>query len=310
LHLSRKDAPEALRELRYRYGPNAYALGTKDAKAHELAGLERLEVLRDVELRRAVFLWPDGDAWQGAGEVRTAPLGELGSLRARLTAGSERPSDVELLDADGTTLLAFRHIAWTSERGRQWPASFEGWRGDARAWTEQVDVRDASKSFVDSFFLPPELRDPANEVDRMLGRVRSEELPHFVARRIELAKGLSWETARAEIERLQKEWTERLRPLGLALDPNWTVETDDALVPRAFLARLAKEPAELPEGFTATPARSGRVMFLANAGGLSPERLGELRDALPKDARAQSPYVRIPARPGPVLLVLPIAPRS
>lgn len=311
LHLARKDAPTAMRELRYRYGPTAFALGAKDAASRELAGEERLEVLRDVELRRATFLYPDGDAWQGAGASRTATLGELGSLRATIAADGDRPSDVELLDAQGKVRIALRRIAWTSEPGRKWPASLEGWRGETLAWTEKVDARDTAKSFVDSYFLPPDLRDPANEVDRMLGHVRAEELPRFVARRVELAKGLDWEKARAELERLQKEWTERLKPDGLSLDPNWTVELGADLAPCAMLVRLAKEPADpskLPDGFVATPARSGRVVFLARLGDVAQDRITELREALPKDARAQSAYVRIPARPGPVLLVLPIEP--
>jgi hypothetical protein len=311
LHLGTRDAQSGattLRELRYQYGPAVFALQARKERSSALAGAERVDVLRDLELRRALFLWPDSAAWKGEGQLRTAPAGELGTLRARLAAGRAEPDEVELVLADGTVAVALRRVSWTKEHGRVWPQAFDGWREGALAWHEEVESRETTRTYVDSFFLPPDRRAPGNETDRMLGRVQEQSLPSFVARRVELTRGLDWSAARAEIARLQKEWAERLKPAGLELDPNGTVEVGEALEPVALWVRLAKEPATRPEAFAVVPARSGRVMFLEAIETAPAERLAELRRALPATARTAAPYVRIPAARGPVLLVLPVVP--
>ena len=135
--------------------------------------------------------------------------------------------------------------------------------------------------------------------------MRDAELPRCASRRVELPSGLAWSALRPELERITRTWTETLKPAGLALDPNGTIELGPAGEPRAVLVRLATEPATLPEGFEWIAARSGRVVALEGLESLAGLELERLREGLPEKARVGTPYVRLPAKSGGVLVVLP-----
>lgn len=296
----------AARELRYRFGPNVYGASNERAST-VLAGAARLEVLRDLELRAALFLWPDGVEWKGDGLVREAARGELGTLRATLPARGAPPTELALVDAQGACLVAFRAVTWVEEKGRRFPATLEAWRGDALGYRETVQERDTTRTYVDSYFLPGDRREGPVEFDRVFGRVRDTELPRFAARRVELAGGLTWSAVRPELERITREWAAILAPKGLAVEPNWTVELGAAGEPKAVLVRLAKPPEVLPEGFAWSTAGPARVVALEGVEGLAGIDLSKLRESLPPTARLGAPYVRVPAQPGGVLVVQPWA---
>lgn len=292
------------RELRFRYGAEVFT-ATSERASSPLAGAARLDVLADLELRTALFLWPDGVDWKGDGLAREAARGELGTLRAKLPRADQPPTELELVGPDGTSLVAFRNVTWSEERGRRWPATLEAWRGAALAFRETVSLRDTAHTYVDSYFLPADRRTEPLEKDRLFGRVRDTDLPRFAARRVALPAGLAWTNARPELERLTREWTEALKPKGLALDPNWTVEFGPGGEPCALLVRLAKEPAALPEGFEWAGGTPGRVVALEGLESVAGVDFARLREGLPEKARPKTPYVRIPAQPGGVLVVLP-----
>lgn len=309
MHLVRSGEAEAARELRYLRGTQVFSLAASESVSRELTGDERLAVLRDFELRRAAYLWPDGIAWQRSRERATATLADgIGTLTARLDAETGRPLAIELGDEHGVPLVALKALTWLEEKGRAWPASCEGWRADKLEWRETIDTRAVNPTLVDGFFAPPDLRDNSAERERVFGVVRSEALPAFVSRRVELAPGSTWDQALARIRELESACARELAALGLALDQNRTVEVTDTLAPAAVHLRLAKAPETPPAGFTTVPARTGRLMFVEGLASATAARLDELRRALPAGAEAQAPYVRIASQGDKVLLVLPLAP--
>lgn len=311
MHLVRTGEPENARELRYLRGEQVFSLPAGENVSRELTGDERLAVLRDFELRRAAYLWPDGVAWQRSGERATAVLADgAGTLAASLDARSGRPLAIELSDERGAPLAALRALTWVEDKGRAWPASCEGWRAGELAWRETIDTRSVNPTLVDGFFAPPDRRDTSAERERVFGVVRSEELPAFASRRVELPPGSSWEQALARIRELEAGCSRELAALGLALDPNRTVELSDALAPAAVHLRLAKAPATLPAGFATVPARAGRLMFVEGLAAVTAGRLDELRRAVPAGAKAQTPYLRIASQGDKVLIVLPLAPAN
>jgi hypothetical protein len=311
MHLVRSGDAENAREIRYERGNQVFTLAAGESASRELTGGERLTVRRDFAVRRAAYLWPDGVVWERSAGRATATLADgLGALTARLDAQTGRPLAIELADAQGAVVVALQALTWVEDKGRAWPSSCEGWRAGKLEWRETIDERAVNPTLLDAFFAPPDLRDVSAERERVLGVVRSEELPAFASRRTELPAGATWEQALARIAELEQTCTRELALLGLTLDSNRTVEVSDALAPVAVHLRLTKAPATLPAGFATVPARSGRLMFVEGLAAATVARLGELRRAVPAGANTQTPYLRIARQGDRVLLVLPLAPAN
>ena len=119
------------RQIQYRFGQQAFLVLPGKSESTEWTGIDRSDVLRQMELRRALMLWPDGFAWKGSGTERSADLGSLGSLRARFAVPpGARPVEIEDLDASGQRVDAFRSLTWRELDHRHWPAKTEYWHGD------------------------------------------------------------------------------------------------------------------------------------------------------------------------------------
>lgn len=296
------------RRFRYRYGDTLYQHDLKDPASTELTGAARTDALAEMELRRAVLLWPDGFEWKADGETRSGSVGEAGSVQAHVGASAKQPDRIAIVAENGAERVSFRSVQWRESGGRVWPASFELWRAGKHVATETIAGTDVTKTYIDLFFMPTDRRDRATERDAMLGLVREQELPRFCARRVELTQGTSWPEARREIEAVLADWSARVKERALALDPGWTVELDDAARPKAVLVRLATIPDPAPEGFSTSAVRQARVMFVEGLTDATAARLEELRRAVPASATAQHAYLRIRPDGGPVLIVLPLAP--
>ncbi len=296
------------RRFRYRYGDTLFQHALKDQTSSVLTGAAMTDVLAEMELRRAVLLWPDGFEWRADGEIRTSSAGEAGTLLAHLGAGTKQPDRLALVAEDGAERVSFRSVQWSEAGGRVWPTSFELWRYGRHSATETIVGRDVTKSYIDQFFLPTDRRDRATERDAMLGLVREQELPRFCARRVELTKASAWPEARREIESVLAEWSARVKERSLALDPSWTIEIDDAARPKAVLVRLATIPDPAPEGFTTSAVRQARVMFVEGLPQATADRMEELKRTVPVGAKTQPAYLRFRPESGPVLFVLPLSP--
>ena len=301
---------KAERHIHYRFGAQVYLVPAGTAGSRELVDEERLDVLRQTELRRAVMLWPDGFQWKGEGAERTADLGPLGSLRARFVATADpRPAEIIDLDASGKSIDAFRAVTWKETDRRFWPAAMELWHEGSLVWKETVDSIQTTKRFIDSYFVPGDRREAVPRGPQT-GQVRELDLPESCALRVQLADGTSWAEAQAELVRLRGVWSERLKAQGQELDRAATFEVSKELSPTACLLRLAKVPEKPPEGFATVHARKGVTVAVAGLTEATSARLDGLRSALPKGTLAQTPYLRFDPQDGGrghVLLVLPFS---
>jgi hypothetical protein len=290
------------RRLRYRYGGQVLAVEPRSATSVEYRAEDRTALLGAFELRRALFLWPDGFAWSGDGAVRTATLGEVGTLRARLGPGERpRPVEIELLEPDGALRDACRQVTWREGKDRAWPATLELWSGTTLVWKETVRSIDVETRWIDSFFVPPDRRGVTGVA---VGAPRGIDIPPTCLRRCPLPAGADWYAARAERQRLLEDAAARALP---ALE-NWaTFEVGPDGAPTAVLLRLDDPRQKPPEGYASLPERLGVAASVKGLDGVGTAPLDGLRKLLPQGARPGAAYVRFDPRAAEpdVVVVLP-----
>ncbi len=295
------------RRLRYRSEDRTFGVDESSARSVEYEGGERLAVLRQMELRRAVWLFPETLEWTGAGPERRADLGELGSLVARMD-GSGRPVRVDSLDAEGELVESLDELTWREQRGRWWPASLSlRYRGEL-IWRERVGRIDTRVRLLDSFFLPPDRRAGRRGVDAARDQVLHLDLPPVVQRRLAL-KARNWRDALAEAATRREEVARELAPRGLALSRALVLELSAAGEPTHALLRMSTRPEEPPPGWEVHPDRPALCRAVKGYRAVHPELVSALVRHRPPDAGSGSPYLRLsPDRPeeGRAQLVLPL----
>ncbi|MEE8467657.1 MAG: hypothetical protein V3T22_04345, partial [Planctomycetota bacterium] len=156
-------APEggrpATRRLTYRFGTHFWAVDPGGSQSRELTGTDQRSAQIELELRRAVFLWPDGFEWKPALGGMEAELGPLGRLRATFPANqSERPVAVSVLGALGTERQALTDLTWAPTGDRLWPTHLVLRYAGEMVWAEEVLEVVTVTRFVDAWFQPTELR--------------------------------------------------------------------------------------------------------------------------------------------------------
>jgi hypothetical protein len=285
------------RVLFYRSGERCYGIGTGTAASNEFAGEERATLLRQLELRRAWMLWPDGFAWQGDAASKRATLAELGGLEANLGPDG-LPRSIASFDAAHREVERFDSLTWRAQRGRSFPATatlcFEG----KSVWKEQVQSVETSIHYLDWFFLPPDRRPSERAAAGLaqLGRPEHIDLPVAHVRRRELAPKLfergGWPAVLAEGERLLAAARGELEPSHLAPADQLAFELDLAGAPTHCLLRLKTPPEQPLEGWS--PQLSGPAISLALT---KPEQvtasvLRELAKLLPDGAAAGAAYLK------------------
>lgn len=300
--IAARDGAVEQRRLRYQYGQHVLALEPQQAVSVEYRAEDRAAILAAFELRRALFLWPDDRTWTGTGATRTSTLANGDELRAQVAGTPPRPTQLEYVPATSDARDSLRAVTWSNVAPRAWPATFEVWNGDTFAWRESVDAVDVETRFVDSFFVPPDRRGVfGSPVDG----VRDLDIPPVCLRRIELPLDATWDSARAERDRLEVE----SKAKGLPELEDWvTFELRGDASPAAILLRLARVPDPAPDGFTTLPDRIGAATSVRGLGAVKPEVVKRLGARLPAGARAGLAYVRFDRRrpDGDVVLVLPV----
>ncbi|MFN0007490.1 MAG: hypothetical protein ACKVXR_06235 [Planctomycetota bacterium] len=300
-----------VRELQYQYGDAVYRIPNGTGRSEVCEGDARTAVLRQLRLRLAVMLFPDGFEWKGDGDERTTDLGALGSLRARVSAvAGGQPVAIDCIDAAGRVTEGYRGITWRKNASRSWPAAMEYWRGEERVWAETLETVDTSALFVDSFFLPPDLRE-GSTARPVGGGIRTLEVPEICVLRASLAAGATWESALRVLEELRTTHEGRLDEGGLLLEEIATLETSDDGKPVAAVLRLMTMPEKPPEGFSKEAARRGLAVAIEGLERVDGNRIAELRRGLPKGSVPGRPYVRVDRKGEAnrrVVLVLPFDP--
>jgi len=306
--LSAKVEGLLVRELQYQYGDAVYRIPTGTGRSEACEGDARTAILRQMRLRLALMLYPDGFEWRGDGNERTTELGPLGTLRARLPASAAgQPTAIDFIDAGGRAIEGYREVTWRKTAVRNWPTSLEYWRGEERIWTETVEAVDTSASFVDSFFLPPDLRE--GSTTRPVGSgIRTLEIPETCVLRTPTAAGATWESVLRTLEELKATHRERTEGSGSQFEEIATFEVSDDGKPVSAVLRLSRIPEKLPEGFVREPGRRGLAVAVEGLDRVDGSRIAELRHELPKGSTSGRPYVRFDRKGEAnrrVVLVLP-----
>jgi hypothetical protein len=268
-----------------------------------------------MELRRALFTWPDGFDWRGEGDVRVATT----------TCRSHAAEFLAVLDGDGRPtemrsepVWRYENIRWREARGRWWPASVElvarvdpdtGDRRESRVWTETVDSVETSIHLLDEFFVPPDRR-KSTSAARAASEIAPLDFTATAVSRSALAGGAEWTAALARAKSWRSDARERAAKAKREIEPALLIELDASGDPCAVLARLVGDGA-LPEGFAAAPARRALTRWIPFEPSAIESVLAELRARLPADSRALAAYVRVPSPDAPdplAQIVLPFEP--
>ena len=300
LSMHKLGGSEAVRRIHYRLGSRAWTLPKESATSRELEAKERLDVLRDLELRRAAFLWPDGFEWktdEATGETRAA-LGELGEAYAELGDDGSLKR-LWTLDADGNRGATFRIDGWHEAFNRQWPESWSIEADEQVVATESVDRIDVAVHLIDAYFLPPDRRDGGTALPN---DVAHANLPRALERRVELtSEQRAWPAALAA-------WTRELGATEADVASTPIFELDERGLPATIVLRLEERPEEAPEGFAERPERivlSRIGLSLETVDGSTVRALARL---CPSEAQPSRAYLRLaePKVDAAAQLVLPL----
>jgi hypothetical protein len=334
--------PAVRRQMRFQSGSSVWALDPEAQQSRALEGAERSTTLVQLEMRRALFLWPEGFGWKRKDTRAETSLPGIGTLTATFAdARALNPTSFAFTDLEGKAGDEYRAITWRdgSTAGKAdkpdpsdkqdkdkadkdksvkkaWPTHLELWHAQALVWTETIEALDTNTRFIDSFFVPPDTRSGTVGRPVEVGAVRPLDLPETRAQRIALDAGTTWPKACAEQARVAAERNAALKSLDVKLEAFATFEVSDDLQPTAILLRLGgvREPVDpaLAKDWPLTPERPGLSTFVMGVPALERSRLEGLRRAVPSDAVSGTPYVRFdPAHPDQhVMVLLPLAPKT
>jgi hypothetical protein len=277
--------------------------------------------LLQMELRRAVMLWPDGFAWSAEADgtadgTQSAPVfadsccraRPLGRLHATLADGRVRR--VEARDLAGQAVEALEIRAWQELAGRAWPRTL-ALAGEGGGFVETIESISTRVHFLELSFVPPDRRKPlavagGAGASAGTGVLAQDLVPTTFAKRA-LAPGLSLDGA---LEQAQRWLAAPVAEGAPPLDPTPTIELDEEGRPTAVLLRLKDALEPPPPGFESTPERPGLVLGLARLDELA-AGLARAQRAVPAGSAPGSAYVRVHARTElAVELVLPLGPRD
>lgn len=264
--------------------------------------------LASVELRRALFLWPDGFEWQGEATRRTVAL--AGGERIEAELGPDGRPIALALQGDRARRESYRSVTWREQRGRLVPAAFELAIDGELVWREEVTELETAVRVLDTYFLPPELRPGAPAAGER--RVVHVDVPLGHVLRVPLAEGTEWSA-------VADRWRAALAPYsrpeqgGWRLEGGACVEVGAGGEPRAILLRFKPGLGAAPAGVE--PVREHGAL----AASLSPRpeapaalevELAALRSAVPAGAAPGTAFARFSGPPaldsGPVQLFLPL----
>ena len=306
-------APQSVRVLLYRQGEAVHQLAS-GTPSQALEAAERDVVLLQMELRRAVMLWPDGFEWEESDEgLRSAPVyadsccreRQLGTLVAALADGRARR--IEVRDADKAVVEALEIREWQQLQGRTWPRTL-AMEAEGGGFVETIESIEPRVHYLELSFLPPDRR-PLSASAARSSRILAQDLVAVTYRARDLPEGLSWEQALVQARAWIDDSAETLRAAGMAVDPVPTFEGSSAGRPVRCLVRVATAVLAPPEGFETVGERPGLLLPLQKLEELDSRTLEHLHECVPGEARMSTPYVRIHPRPNlPVELVLPLVP--
>jgi len=276
---------ESRRRIHYRYGSDAWSLPPATKTSLELEGEARDDLLRDLELRRAAFLWPDGFDWRASSKgERRASLGSLGELAAELDAEG-RPARLWAVGPEGQTKSRFAIEAWREAFDRRWPERWSVVVDGRTVAHETVERIDVSVHLVEAFFRPPDRRASSNDLPE---DVAHTDLPSAVERVVPLTddERRSWSAALAA-------WRRHRADAEGELVSTPIFELDANAHPRAVVLRLAECPEPLPSGWRERPERPGMSRIGLTPRTVDASMVRTLAAGRPSDTRVETTYLRL-----------------
>ncbi|NOT31738.1 MAG: hypothetical protein HOP15_14935 [Planctomycetes bacterium] len=312
-HFENYSAEQSEHLFLYRWGESVQQLAS-GSPSQAVEGMERNSVLLQMELRRAVMLWPDGFAWQEAvGGERTAAVHAdsccrelpIGTLVAELVDG--RPRRIQARDPEGRTLEALEIRVWEERNGRNWPRGLV-MEAEGGGFVETVESIETRLHYLEPSFVPPDRR-PVPGPGANDAHVLAQDLVPMTYCSYPLPQDITWEQALAQARLWIAETGAAGRAAGRVVDPVPTFELSSAARPQRCLVRLMTAMQPAPEGFETQAERPGFLLPLQQISELDSAALARLQRAVPENERAGSAYVRVHARPKlPIEVVLPLAP--
>ncbi len=273
------------RVILYRAGTRSFSIDQDVSSSKELAGEERAGFFLQTELRRALFLWPDGFAWSGEGRARAAELGSAGRLEAQVGLDG-RPLSMGSFDAAGNRAELLEAIAWKQKGARYFPSHFTLKAGAELIWSEDVLEFETALDYVDDFFLPPDRRAP----DVLAGKAPADpvieaiDLPAVWELRVAL-KGdatANLTEARKAAEALSTTWRDR----GVAVQAGTILELDRRGALTAFVLNVPDAGTPPAEGWKLRPERPAWSMALVSVGALNRAAIESMAVRLPPEGVA------------------------
>ena len=283
------------RQVDHRYGDALFRTPFLETASIPLEGPDGAWVRSAMELRRALFLWPDGFAWSGEGGERNVQLSEF-----RGAPGAEL---VATLGDDGRPLRVVAHRGedapievlevregWFEHGERWWPRRVELRLGDAVPWDETVEQVDTRRRWIEAFFVPLDRRAEVPLASN--GLLLRFEVPALVLKAVPLDDAATWPKALARASTLHASRSSELGARGLRVDPSVRVGVDGRGRPESLLLGLREAEGAPPDGWKRLTARRAVAFVLETPEQVTRARVDELLAAIPEGSRAELGYVR------------------
>ncbi len=233
--LSPADARIAQRALTYRYGEGLWRISPGEKASHEMDPTQTSNAILELELRRALFLWPAGFEWTDLpeGGQRTEIEGG-GYLLAQFSPSDPgHPHSLSAFSTDNTPRESLRNIQWAQVEGRDRPTHLEVYLGESLIWYEEVQEVDVSSRFLDDWYIPPDRR---TDIDtRAVRTCRPFKLKAMDYVRHALQGTPDLRTALDQGQSLFRQQTHHWQKLGLELTASVHIELTENGHPTAIL---------------------------------------------------------------------------
>ena len=288
-----------------RFGAHAWTLpaGSSKSSVDDVNGPRT--TLIQMELRRALNLWPAGFEWKPEDE-RTSRAEihrlqhekdhpALGYLMAR-TDPDDRLLGIEAFRADGSSVEELRVQAWGEFEDRLWPSEVLLLKDGQEVWKETLSFASRRAYHNDVLFTPPDRRKSNDAEAAERRKIRHIDLPQVTLQLQKLKAGTPWARAERlyakELSAAQKKLDRQgLQELQLEQVP--TFQLDPEGHPTHLILRL-KQPLEpAPKGWQTLETRAGLGLVIQDFEALDPALLLGMQRALPAQAEAGEPYCRV-----------------
>lgn len=300
--------PGAGRRLRYRSGDQLYAIAPGSGTSEPVVDEDRDAFLLQLELRRAVMLWPDGFDWKNTERGRSVEIPN-GSGRLFVELEDETPIRFYSRNREGMELESFGELTWQDIRGRKFPKTMVLSVGGQAIWSETLTKIVPDCDYVSFFFLPADRRPGMEGTNEQAGELRHLDLPGRLVKRTQLDSELSWNAARSQGAAALAEAVTNFPGFGPRI--GFAIELDLDARPAALLLLIDAGQEIRAEGPLANwkPEAGGPALsvLLSSLGQVTTGKIEALQRVLPDGAQPGKLYLRLPGEPEsglPIELVL------